>query len=96
MSAKSMKGPWGLEKLTVVDNVPCMRRTRPWLALCEHTRKDLKRLLADAYWPLLTQATSKLGISIENVKIYFDPFPAFEFVCNLPSIIDCYENWHNQ
>ena len=94
--AKSRKGPWGLRKLTVVDNVPCIRRKRPWLALSENTRKDLKGLLADTYWPVLTQAAATLGISIENVKIYFDPFPAFEFVCDLPSVIDCYENWQNQ
>ena len=73
--AKSMKGLLGLKKLTVVDNVPYMKRPRPLWALCDSTRKELKVLLADAYWPILTQAAVTLGISIENVKINFDSFP---------------------
>lgn len=72
--AKSMKGPWGLKKLIVLDDVPCIRRKRPWLAVAQYTRKDLKRLLADEYWPVLTQAAATLGISIENVKIHLIDF----------------------
>ena len=68
--AKSMKGLLGLKKLTVVNNVPYIGQTRPLSALCDNTRKELKVLLADAYWPILAQAAATLGINIENVKIY--------------------------
>ena len=47
-------------------------------ALPENTKKELKGLLADAYWPALTQAAATLGIGIENVKIDFDHFPVFD------------------
>ena len=51
--AKSMEGRLGLKKLTVVDNVPHIRiRTRS--TLHANTKKKLKGLLADAYWPVLT------------------------------------------
>ena len=75
--AKSMKGRLGLKKLTVVDNVPRIR-IKMRSTLHANTKKKLKGLLADAYWPVLTQAAATLGIGIENVKINFDHFPAFD------------------
>lgn len=76
--AKSMKGPLGLKKLTIVDNVP-------YISLYEIRFKELRELLADAYRPVLRQAAATLGISIGNVKIEFDPFRAFKLVRDTPS-----------
>ena len=72
---KNMKGTLGLKKLTVVDNVPCNIWERGYGTSIFMTEACLKAMLADAYWPLLTQAAATLGISIENIKVIFDTFP---------------------
>ena len=73
--AKSMKGRLGLKKLTVVDHMPC----ESIATLHENTKKELKRLLADMYWPVLAQAAATLGIGIENVKIRLNYVSAFDW-----------------
>ena len=72
---KNMKGPLGLTRLTVVDNVPCTRQGGGCATGLVSTQHRIKAMFADAYWPLLTQATATLGISIENVKVVFNSFP---------------------
>ena len=72
---KNMKGPLGLTKLTVVDNVPYKRQGGPCATGLVRTTQRMKVEFADAYWPLLTQAAATLGISIENVKVIFKRFP---------------------
>ena len=71
---KNIKGPLGLTKLTVVDNVP-YKRQGGWcgtglVSIIQRMKADF----ADAYWPLLTQAAATIGISIENVKVWFNNY----------------------
>ncbi|KAK0509683.1 hypothetical protein JMJ35_008077 [Cladonia borealis] len=75
---QNMKGPLGLTKLTVVDNMPC--KEPGWSRATGHHRAMAKvqAKLLDAYLPLLTQASVTLGISIENVKYDFHTFHVIE------------------
>ena len=71
----NMKGPLELTKLTVVDNVPYIRQGGGCATGLVSTQHRMKVMFADAYWPLLGQATATLGTSIENVKVAFNSFP---------------------
>ena len=75
---KDMKGPLALKKLTVVDYAPYGRRAWGCATGCLRTKKILKAKLADAYWPVLTQAAATLGISMSNVKVVFNKFPEID------------------
>ena len=73
---KNVKGPLGLTKLTVVDNVPYKRQEEGACGTgLVNSEWRIERAFTDTYWPLLTQAAAILGLSIENVKVVFNSFP---------------------
>ena len=72
---KNVKGPLGLTKLTVVDNVPYKRQEGGCGTGLLNSEIEMETKFADAYWPLLTEAAATLGLSIENVKVAFNSFP---------------------
>ena len=71
---QNMKGPLGLTKLTVVDNVPCKEHGWSCATGRHPAMEKVQARLLHAYLPLLKQASVTLGISIENVKYDFHTF----------------------